>query len=292
MRGSYETGSGNYVNGVYTTKNGFNNSGLGCPKGTRLYDTNVINPFIFLPEDNGENEEWKMIKPDVAPDILPYYAVSTYGRVMNVKSEKVMKENFRPNGYSYFCLAADNCKNGQKKYSTHRMVMMTFEPVEGMDDLQVNHINGNKKDNYINKIMPDGTMQSNLEWVTDSENKLHRNTLDWYATNKLSQADATNIRNLRDQGLTFSDIAKTYNVSATTIQNICNNVQHKDPNYTPNKTMNKTSSYFKITDDDAVRIRQMHSDNMSAKDIYQKYYPNASYSTILDIINNKTHTNV
>ena len=294
MRGTYETGSGNYVNGVYTTKNGFNNSGLGCPKGTRLYDTSVITPLISLPEDNGINEQWRPITPDIAPNVMSYYMISNYGRVMNVKSGKLMKENYRPNGYGYFCLAAENCKNGQLKYSTHRLVMMAFMPVAGMDSLEVNHINGNKRDNYIFKVMMDGTMQSNLEWVTRQENNDHRSQLPLYSTRKLTQEDATNIRNLRQQGYTYFDLAKIYNVSTKTIQSVCNNLTYRDPNYTPDNTMYRTNnSYFKITDDDAVRIRKMHNElNLSAKDIYQNYYPQASYSTILDVINNKTHTNV
>lgn len=39
-------GSGSYVNGVYTTKNGFSGTGLNCPKGTRLYNTEVTQPFF------------------------------------------------------------------------------------------------------------------------------------------------------------------------------------------------------------------------------------------------------
>ena len=40
---------------------------------------------------------------------------------------------------------------------------MAFAPTENMYKLEVNHIDGNKKNNSL----------SNLEWVTSSENKLH-----------------------------------------------------------------------------------------------------------------------
>lgn len=77
-----------------------------------------------------------------------------------------MKPNYRVNGYEYLCLAAENCKNGQKKYTTHRLVLKTFEPRDDMDDLEVNHIYGDKSENYINKIMPDGSKKSSIEWST------------------------------------------------------------------------------------------------------------------------------
>ena len=121
------TDSGSYVNGVYTSKNGFAGSGLNCPKGSRLYDTNVIRPFFFEPDDLQPGEEFRKITRDVCPDIMPYYAISNYGRLMNVYSGKIMKPNYRPNGYEYYCLAAENSKTNQKKYSTSRIVMKTFD---------------------------------------------------------------------------------------------------------------------------------------------------------------------
>ena len=103
-----ETDSGSYVNGIYTTKNGHSGSGLNCPKGTRLYDTSVIQPIFFVPEDTEVGEDFEMINQEVCPDILPYYAVSNYGRILNVNSGKIMKPNYRPNGYEYYFLQQDN----------------------------------------------------------------------------------------------------------------------------------------------------------------------------------------
>ena len=51
----------------------------------------------------------------------------------------------------------------------HRLVMETFSPIKGSENLQVNHKDGNKENNSIN----------NLEWVTNMENMQHaiRNNL-------------------------------------------------------------------------------------------------------------------
>lgn len=49
------------------------------------------------------------------------------------------------------------------RYSVHRLILENFKPVENMDKMQVNHIDGNKWNNKL----------SNLEWVTCSENNKH-----------------------------------------------------------------------------------------------------------------------
>lgn len=54
--------------------------------------------------------------------------------------------------------------NGKcKTLSVHRLILKTFNPVNNMDVLDVNHIDGDKTNNNI----------ENLEWVTKSENVIH-----------------------------------------------------------------------------------------------------------------------
>lgn len=291
MRSTNETDSGSYVNGVYTTKNGFSGLGLNCPKGTRLYNTNLTQPIFFVPEDRGETEEFRRITNDVAQDIMPYYAISNYGRVLNTYSGKIMKPNYRPNGYEYYCLSAENSKTGQKKYSTHRMVMKTFEPIDNSDNLQVNHINGIKSDNYINKTMPDGTMESNLEWVTPKENNEHaRQNMNF--TSKLSDDDAKIIRDLRSKGYTYEYIKNNYfdNASTTAIQNVCLNKTYKDENYTPIKAKQALEInpllVHRLSENDISIIHKLNEEGYNAKEIQQIFYNNFSYSTILNIVNN------
>lgn len=166
-----------YVGGVLTSLNGYSGTGLLCNKGERLYDISVKRPFFFVPEDTPIDETFCRLTQEAAPGVMPYYAISNYGRLMNTYSGKVMKENVRPTGYGYFCLASEK---GQSKYTTHQMVAKTFlENPDSEHNTQVDHINNNKLDNYVNKRMEDGSLKTNLKWVTPADNvqKAHNDGL-------------------------------------------------------------------------------------------------------------------
>lgn len=52
---------------------------------------------------------------------------------------------------------------GRKTFQLHRLVLMTFNPVENMENLEVNHIDGDKSNNKL----------ENLEWCSGSLNVRH-----------------------------------------------------------------------------------------------------------------------
>ena len=259
------TDTGSYVNGIYTTKNGHSGLGLNCPKGTRLYqtDNNVVKPIFFVPMENTTpTEEFRRITRDVCPDIMPYYAISNHGRLLNTYSQKFMKPNYRPNGYEYFCLAAENSKTNQKKYSTSRIVMKTFEPREDADELQVNHINGDKTQNYYNKVMSDGSIESNLEWTTPQENVQHSHDFEINNGSNLNMDIAIHMRELHDQGYSYSRIVQDFYPysSVPAVQQICSNKAYYDPKYKPRKVNiyeNTANNNIKVSDKDAEFIRQL-----------------------------------
>lgn len=292
-----ETDSGSYVNGVYTTKNGFSGSGLNCPKGGRLYDPNIRKGIFFEPEDTAEGEEFRKLTQDVCPGIMPYYAISNYGRLLNIYSGRIMKPNYRPNGYEYYCLAAEGTKTNQKKYSTNRMVMMIFEPIENPEEMQVNHKNGDKTQNYINKLMEDGTIYSNLEWMDRSENIQHSHDTGLNHGPVLNMEKATHIRKLKEEGYSYSRIREEFypEVSGTAIQMVCKNKLHFDPKYRPRKHytklsyMNADNNNFKLSDFDAYQIRTLAENGYRYFEIKEKFYPNVSIGTISDIVRRKTH---
>lgn len=97
----------------------------------------------------------------------PKYFVSTFGRVLSVKTSKPKFIGTKPNhwfGYTGIALISANRK---RHTSIHRIVAETFipKPSEWREDWHVNHIPGDPTNNSI----------TNLEWCTRSENYLHPN---------------------------------------------------------------------------------------------------------------------
>jgi len=93
------------------------------------------------------------------PDFPQLYEVSNLGNVLSIKTGRCRLAQVSNSGY--LCLVL--CKN-RTSYGRfiHRLVCSAF--LDGyQDDLQVNHIDGNKKNNLL----------SNLEMVTPSENRMH-----------------------------------------------------------------------------------------------------------------------
>ena len=107
----------------------------------------------------------------------------------------------------------------------HRLVLETFKPVIGMEDLQVNHKNGDKSDNRL----------ENLEWVTPTENTRHSiNTLHKHKTlqqngednsmAKLTEEDVRSIRELAtNTNISRRELADQFNVSISLIGMIIRN---------------------------------------------------------------------
>lgn len=90
-------------------------------------------------------------------DVYEDYQVTSWGRVFNKTSGKFVYQEVHHKGY----LRVDLFKDGERKHhKVHRLVAQAFIPnPDGKP--QVNHIDGNNQNNSV----------TNLEWVTDAENK-------------------------------------------------------------------------------------------------------------------------
>lgn len=104
----------------------------------------------------------------------------------------------------------------ERHWLVHRLVMEAFAPVEGMEKLQVNHIDGNKQNNAL----------SNLEWATRESNMQHAMNNGLWVPNyvaqprerRLSDADVQEIRRLlAEKQMTQHAIAERYGVADSTI---------------------------------------------------------------------------
>lgn len=88
------------------------------------------------------------------------YSVSTYGRIRNDLTGKYLKSTPDKKGYHTVKLY----HNGNKKTcKVHRLVMDSSITVRSNNQIQINHIDGDKNNNS----------STNLEWVTCSENVKH-----------------------------------------------------------------------------------------------------------------------
>ena len=99
-------------------------------------------------------EEWKDI-----PNYEGLYEISDLGNVKSIYSNKILKPSADKYGYVRF--SATKYKI-QKTLRIHRLVAELFIP-NPLNLPQVNHLDGDKTN----------CTKSNLEWCTDSENKLH-----------------------------------------------------------------------------------------------------------------------
>lgn len=89
------------------------------------------------------------------------YAVSSKGRVMNLKSGRVLKNGSTPHGYATVCLCKGNGTK-PKQITVHRLVAEAFIP-NPLNLPEVNHIDEDKRNNDV----------ENIEWVSRSENMRH-----------------------------------------------------------------------------------------------------------------------
>lgn len=91
------------------------------------------------------------------------YQVSDKGNIKSFrqnKNGKLLSPSLNSKGY----LCVNIRKDGKSIVCrVHRLVLLTFKPIENSNEMQVNHINEIKTDNSIN----------NLEWVTAKENSNH-----------------------------------------------------------------------------------------------------------------------
>lgn len=141
------------------------------------------------------------------------YSLTASGKVYSHFSHRFLNTVLDKNGYEKVRLISTDGK--RHRYSVHRLMLENFQPVEGMQNLQVNHIDGNKQNNHIN----------NLEWCTPSENIKHAFSLGL----KTQQGEHNNQAKLAEQDVieiidllltkqyTLRFIARKYHVDEETI---------------------------------------------------------------------------
>lgn len=143
-----------------------------------------------------------------------YYARED-GSIYSERTNKIMNPQPDKNGYQKVALT---CSDGKRhRFSVHRLILENFNPIENMQELQVNHIDGDKTNNCL----------SNLEWCTGDENIAHaiktglRNSAGSHnPAAKLNEEKVLIIVNKFREGKTTAQIAREMEVSPSTIADI------------------------------------------------------------------------
>lgn len=162
--------------------------------------------------ENLTNTRWKRIKK-----FESLYLINEYGKIYKLDFDGFSEGSLKENGYVRFTLMFNNGKS-KKDYYVHRLVAETFIP-NPENKPEVNHIDGDKTNNHV----------SNLEWVTRSENGIHKyRVLGHKATKHRSKAikviDLISKKTKRYES--HSDFAKEINIKTF---NFNYNIKNKIP---------------------------------------------------------------
>lgn len=161
---------------------------------------------------------------DFLPIIKDLYTVNDKGEFFSDNTGLMKTRN---KGNTEYQIINFMTVDGKKKtYRAHRIVMMAFKPIDNMEKLEVNHIDGNKKNNLL----------SNLEWCTSAENQQHAFQLGLQKARKgsannfakLSKQDIERIFILRKKGWLQKDIANEIGCTRSNISYILNNKTWQD----------------------------------------------------------------
>lgn len=83
------------------------------------------------------------------PEVKDRYFINEKGELFTDYGQRKLRDGVK-NGYVKNGLVLKNGKN--KSFFRHRLVMLCFKPRKDSNELQVNHIDGNKLNNQLSNL--------------------------------------------------------------------------------------------------------------------------------------------
>jgi len=156
-----------------------------------------------------DDEYFKPVK-----DYEDYYLISNYGALQSLL-KKTIKRSFNKNKKGYYRTNLKCPKTNKKKtVFIHQIVAWTY--LDNFENKpQINHKDGNKLNNNV----------SNLEWVTNQENRDHAVKTGLHATRKtglgkIKLDQIPELKKLAELGYSQRKIGKIFGVCQQTVSKI------------------------------------------------------------------------
>lgn len=216
--------------------------------------------------EKNEIEFWSSLN---YKDIIPgMYKISSLGKIINKKSNSYLYGCNPDNEKGYVRVTLQTI-DGYRKFPLHKLVLGTF--TEFKNDLEVNHIDGNKTNNKL----------SNLEYTTRKENAehaalngLYKSCGDHYHAS-LTNIQVEKICKYMQQGLANVEIAKLMDLEYTdSIQYIISSIRTRKNwrNISKKYTWPSELVYKKYTKEDIQLMCQyLFIEHIKMKEIVQLF---------------------
>lgn len=165
------------------------------------------------------------------------YRVTDDGNLLNPSGKRISGWKPRDKGYWYHSI---KIKKKTQHFARHRLAAYQwFGEIVFITGIQVRHLNGNPSDCSKGNIVL-GTQSENMMDRPKEERLLHARKAAAHSR-KLTDKQIEQLRNDREDGLTYKELAEKYNVAKSTISYIVNNKTYN----TPNILKQKSSSHYK-----------------------------------------------